>query len=1421
MAKSNFFKSKTKKSVIALLAATAVTCTGLAAACAKKSDENKPTALRTKQEDTQLLKNGNFEFFDYPSDEYLNDGKALYLIKTPDNWSRSGDSSNAMSGVIGTSSRSWAQLTSTELKSKLEYNADLSSSDDGYVDYNGMKARDLLYKDTYAALLEASAVADSYIKNQGYYDYFGIEEKDGKFYYAGREVKKGAEEGDEDYYFVNEDGTLGECIRNAFIANPGTHLTEAELEKLYKGDDDEYYFDEEHKYSATNVLMVHNYPTNSYYNGISQYYSSQTLTLEAHTAAEISLWVKTSDLKFDKGYSQINDQDRGAFIEVAQTVSGTTVDSFKIKSINTEKIIKDNPGFNTNNGWLQYTVYINACDFADSTVQIKLGLGQNENSEKCTGYAFFDDVKVTKYVDFDDENSTFDESKVSEYPTCTLTSEEDEKIFIADTDDRYHGGDKTSEDYLRYSKNFSYYIDLASETSITGDTATGYAPYAFGTSNVTAALTTEKADGKLYASAEELKASVTGINKVTKNGDKNYDLHKLLKAGIVTDGDILGAFGKDGIPDSLSTIYKKKLNDALTGENGIEHLPGYNAENSNMLVMLSAQGAAYTSAIEDSGKFTLDKDNKYMLVSFWVKTSEMKSGTAATVKITDANDEKNSSSFSVDTTNVKTDFEGKEDIYNGWVQCFIFVANEADGDADKTFKIDFMFGNTTIAGKSASAYDYGWIAMANMQTLEINEDIYKLANAGSYSVKFSFGDEDENKKDVPFTESSLISDITAGFADPADYTGVNGVSFDGKNSNSFAGLINRDEFDNYDTDLQNQILTGFVTSAANWNDVFGEDCYQPLIIGANLRKYAENAKANEDNYKDYLVLAEDGEDATYTDIYGKRYREVKADEDFDEDTTYYSKKEVVNYGFIGGSKSVSSNSYETVSIKVKAGKGATAYIYLVDPATREVLKYSTPEKTYFYDPEGNVLNAEYSDDWTDDEHRAAIVYKLRKDGLYDSADSSDKKVYANVYNLIKSYNYPKYESNTFYDGNGNSVTFDNLAEGKTYYSDKEHTKVADHFLCTANGKRVYEVKDGKYYYLGAVKEIEVTPFADGIPQRYKQASDSLYYMVKVEGGENGTDWVTVNFVIHTGSKSLDYRVEVWNGDRNSTGVDKSGNPTTTGTVAFDYSAYSVSSGNYEDLLGEYENKIINEYKQFLKDKNLLGEIDPDKDGIAYFESLINSLIAEGKLKTNDFDKADLAEKYWMQSLYYTYTLYDSDTFEPYNENTAVDGETGYDYTITDFEETLAFFTYKNEVSYEDGKKDISYNVFVDYSAIDQSIEKATVDDGGDDPTPDDNDSVDWWLYVSSIVLVVALLITLVSLLLREFFKKNKHKKSEKALQKNNYRQRKRYIRKLHLTENSEEPEDNANDEPVEEQPTEEAPAEQPADGDGETPDGNE
>lgn len=1354
MAKNYSHGKKTRKSLIAMLCALSVTCTGLAAACTPTKDEEEPS--KPAKEDTQLLKNGNFEFFNVPDD-------AVYLINNVNDWTRGGDSS-VMSGIVGTSKAAWDALTADDLADKLDTNNGLSSSDDDYVDYNSMHSRDIFYKDPYSALLtEANFNDDKIIKNQGYQEYFGIEGTEAEGYTLnGEPVYRGTED-DKQFYF---DEARTQPVRKALIENPGTHYG-FETEKdgkyylgdkeVYKDDDGNLYEDEDKKNGVGNVLMVHNYATDGKYNGIQQYYTSATVSLEANTAAEISLWVKTSDLKFDKGYSALDEQDKGAYIEVIQTVSSTTLDSFVVKNINTEKIIKyaekDSVtlGENESNGWLKYNIYVNACDFAASTVQIRLGLGQQGDEEKCTGYAFFDDVQVTKYRSLSDSDSykTSTDAGKLDGTTCTLTSEADDKIFNADKEMR------TTSDEVRHPYDFHYAVDLASSTG-----ENPYKSIALGSGNVDAALTAQEDGSKNYATAQTNQAKLTNVNG---NDKASYDVVKD-KDPRPTVGDIIGAFDKNheftasdfnaGVTD-----YSKLLNDGIKG--GVPDQVG------NTLVMLSAWGAAYTATVTDAS-FKVAADD-YRIVSFWLKTSDMDGKTAATVKLYAVDSEgkpvkDNSQSLTVDTTGVTTDFEGTKDIYNGWTQCFFFVKNENDGEAE--FKIDVSFGNTTI--KDATAYEGGWLAFADLQTLEIDEDVYKMASAGTYTGVFEFNESQKDADGNKMDEASGTSDIKKEVSTPTNYSGINGgnssvtggesrPSYDGANTHALAGLINKEYAEQYDD--WSAIAASFVSADAKWSGVFGDECYQPLIIvNSAVRTYVEKKEADADTYQNYYVLAKEGDEVAFTAADGKKYAKATS---YDEDTDYYTPYEAFNYGFTGSSKTVSANSYETVSVKVKVSAGATAYIYLVDSNDpSKVLSYNTPTLTFWYDVEGNVLKEEYDPDWKEDEHRANIVYSLRDDGLYEDKDG---KIFANLNNLIKNYKNYKFEHETFYNEDGVSVSFDALVNGENYYTNADKTAFANHYLVNSAGTRVYEYEDGKYYYLEEGKKTtEVNDFDHSIA-RYNYESIGEEYAVKVT--DTNGEWVTVNFFLHTGSAAKNYRLELWYGERGETGIGENG-AISAGAVAFDYSSYSVTSENYSNVISEYETNIINAYKELLKDD--LSVIDSEDENIAFYESKLT----EEQIKS-------VKDKFNYTAKYYTYTLYDSEGYVPFNANTAEDGETGYEYKITDFDETLAFFRYDNE-------KENSYNVFVDYSAVDQDIKINTnTDDGDDDEEETPNTNGDVWLYVSSIILVAVLLLTLAAMLLRSYLKKHGVKKSKKNLGKNNYRQRERYVRKLHLVKNEE------------------------------------
>ena len=210
-------------------------------------DENTSTKL-----DTQLIKNGNFEFYD--------DNDGTYFISSPDNWSlgTTGNSSNSMSGVIDVSKSGWDKLTDPTLPETLENNDDLEDDDEDKVDYNGALTDDLPFANPHDATSSDAATDNyEYIENPFTHE-----------------------------YSYDEDGN----VLNA----AGEKVT------TYTDEDGNVYLDEELTNPLeTSVLMLHNY-RKSYYTGTETYcQSSSTITLEASTAAAISVWVKTSDLYFD------------------------------------------------------------------------------------------------------------------------------------------------------------------------------------------------------------------------------------------------------------------------------------------------------------------------------------------------------------------------------------------------------------------------------------------------------------------------------------------------------------------------------------------------------------------------------------------------------------------------------------------------------------------------------------------------------------------------------------------------------------------------------------------------------------------------------------------------------------------------------------------------------------------------------------------------------------------------------------------------------------------------------------------------------------------------------------------------------------------------------------------------------------------
>lgn len=1332
MSKHNNKKSRLKYVFLAFTCATAFTFSGMAAACGNNDSSDEEKEKTTSKEDTQLLKNGNFEFFTVP-EKKENGNEPEYLIKSVENWSHGGTNSSAMSGIISTSKTAWEKMTDKDLADKLDYNnkLDASSSDylENYIDYNGMTAKDILYKNQFDALKADDDLTD--------------EDK------------------------ANEH-------RKDTIENPGTHygvketngsLVTADGKKVYENDKGEYflkYDDKKDEYSEpiSNVLMLHNYATS--HNGIAQNYSSVEIELPANTAAEISVWVKTSYLKFSKGTTV--SQDRGANITVTQTVGSSSLDKFMISCINTEKLVKE--GAENYNGWVEYTVYVNACDFASSKIKLELGLG--ETGYLTEGYAFFDDVSVTKYISLDDSESyKANESKLNDKNSCNLSSDASEKIYKADSYERVTAtGEKTD---ARNSKDFHYLLDLASEHG----EGNKYKALSFAAVDSLKTGYTVDDDNYVCSDTELTQKNLIGFGTASLNKNENNKWHKPFNSSIDTSKDLLAYVDAGHTFTSTETEYYEKLNKAL---NSAADLPKNSAEyHNNMLVMLSAYGAAYTTSFE----LSVPREG-YQIVSFWVKTSDLGGSTAATVSIKTNDD--NESKFTLDTTDKVTDIGDKEeekDIFDGWVQCFFFVKNELETDGDKTsdkFTVEVSFGNTTIKGTEVHSYKNGWLALANMQTLAVNEDIFSYTSSGDTTASLTISEETEKKTQV-FDEvyANQSSGIKNDAVIPSSYKGVNGgssavaetghvsIPFDefnnnkNKNGKSFTGLINKENFisensayNNSDwyQNLLNKFKPNGIDALDNWNKIFGKTSVQPLIINNTTRtSYVIEKKPDQTVLSNYFIKNDDGE-----------FEKVAENAKYDEKETYYSLREVLNYGYIGGNKDVAADSYATVSVRVKVSENAVAYVYLVDTAAgKKVLSYTAPSYSFYYDAEGNVLKAEPKTNATNKEQRENILYTLRDDGLYEDEEG---KLYANIYNYKKLY----YENITYYDGinpaTANKYTIDDLKDGVTYYD--ENGNKANHYLVTDKGIKVYQYINEKYYYIveGKTQNEEITPF-DTKFARYDFSGISEDYMVEINGADHANEWVTVTFVLHAGSEAKSYRLELWSGKREET---KTAGNEENGIVIFDYSYTNVSD---DEAKGNYEQFIIDSYLEILPDEALEG-IETTGKNIKYFEDLADKY--KDKI---DADKLKAIQDSY-KAHYYTYSLYDSPDFQPFNQEVASDGATGYDYNVADQKESLAYLQIK------DGN---DYTVFADYSATDKTItlNNPDEDDSTDDAEEETDNSSDGsiWLLASSIILVIALVFAIIAIFLKDIIKKSRR---NKVTSKNNYDQRKanRYKRKLHI-----------------------------------------
>ena len=716
---AKFFKSAKWKRRLGAGLAIALSATlsfGILSACGKTPNQGDDTeedpALPT---DTQLIKNGNFEFYNEMTKE--EQSKRRTFINSPQSWSTNSEnpSSTSASGVINVEDWDYMSRSTYPLIREDDRTTTNDKGEEVEVKYGEGKLTDAAKQFALQHWDEASLY-----DRAEFYSFFNITSS------------SGFEKFDVNQYSVDFDD-LRYLYEDAWGEAWNDETSTVEDNKI------DLHYAEGEEQDGSSVLMIHNhhYTDSEKTSGTAKYYTSSTdVSLPAGTAAEVSVWVKTLNLTH---YDKVPVAKRaGAYIAVTNNVGSTALDQMQINDIITTNNSANNAA---NNGWQKYTIYIRANTFASTTFRIVLGLGRgtsDDRYEAVDGIALFDDLEC-KLIDSDTFQTTAygntgaDPAVDPAVPAnhiCDLDSKEDARKFYS-----------TSRTTGEFETNTNYALDLRAKF----DPIT-VPENAEGTNGTLKFDLTEEVSGnrtytsEYYGYPDNTKEStVSGPRSVLKK----YSLDDL-KAVTAEVNGTLNAFVK-------------------------EDFANYPFANENIIMLLSTNGAAYTATLEGLEAFKVGANSR-KLVSFWVKTSSILPGRSGAGAIL-VDGENRVSIASFDSNDVPTVDVDKEttDIWDGWVQCFFFVEN--DSDVEKSFSLELTFGPTAIADSSAGDYGAGYAAFANFETYDLTRAQYNYAATGTYAQKTTLTGAavDPSVFDSAAANGNKLEE---GLASPASYTGV-------------------------------------------------------------------------------------------------------------------------------------------------------------------------------------------------------------------------------------------------------------------------------------------------------------------------------------------------------------------------------------------------------------------------------------------------------------------------------------------------------------------------------------------------------------------------------------------------------------------------------------------------------------------------
>ena len=849
-------------------------------------------------------------------------------------------------------------------------------------------------------------------------------------------------------------------------------------------------------------------------------------------------------------------------------------------------------------------------------------------------------------------------------------------------------GQGSTDNRLGYVNGYAFFDDVSCEvlTSAAFDDATGEAQC-----SIDSEKEEKRFEGNTYASVKidldadlgtdgglDITAGDAAITKDPEGGKSNVvytgpyadDYAKVTTAAQLAADTANNSY--------LKNIYDTDLKSTYPFEQGTDDM--------TVILLMSVSGAPYTAA---TNEYKLP-EHTHMMVSFFVKTSEI-GGTGASATVVDGDNRTQIAAFDSTTVDTVDIDDETKDIYDGWVQCFFFISN--DTDSEKTFTIEFSYGPTDVASAEKTAYDDGYAAFAGFRVLEdVNAKYIDYASTDSYSVKATLTGAVDNDSAFDTAGVDTARDIRNTLAPTANFTAVPNAS-----KSIVTGGVANELPEGLYTGLLNAKYAGNYVNAASNGEVWA----------SALNTLANNSSFTDDSLSD----AEEW----WAKIFG----------DYNQDGSKASSRvanqpllvlntsqEAVNaYGYLSDTMTVSADSYQRISLRVKLSAGATATIYLIDTSDvkkgyNDPLAPTLPSVTFRYDDNGNIVGRDPAD--ADFNARTDVVFYRADNGLFYRASGDTSKYYAN----LKNYTVDEATSDLLaVDESGNTTIAFYAHEGK-FYAYRE------------------EIGRGEYEYSQEVLDLYDAMTAEEREAcvRYDYtALDAAKYasVITVEGTPaNAGKWVDVSFYIHTGNTEKDYRLEVWAGSRDYT-VSEDGTVTPTGK--------QIPAGGYV-FFDNYTSTDVSEN----------------------YDALLTEAVDDLKKAHDVATDEDLPEEY---ALYYTYTFYDAKDFLRYDKSLDEDelGDPYGSYAQSAYSEGIAWLK-------ADGADEKA--LYLDYALSDVTVEAddLTSDDDTTEEEDTTNGDTNVWLIISSGVLAFALVFAVVAIIVRRLHKKfaKKHAKVRPA-----------------------------------------------------------